>query len=71
MLPMIIHKKYYLPRNGIASVISQLDVRVNGRCIKIYHNNIQIGFTNMPDEIGGVAEPSIMTYYNQFKIVTR
>ena len=25
----------------------------------------------MPDEIGGVAEPSIMTYYNQVKIVTR
>ena len=43
--------------------------------LKKYHNNIQIqqqiGFTNMPDEIGGVADPSIMTYYNQVKIVTR
>ena len=71
---------YYLPRNGIASMISQLDIRVNGRSIQnisqysYLYNAISdwiYNGQNMPDEIGGVADPSLMTYYNQGKIVTR
>ena len=66
-------QSYYLPRNGLASMISQIDVRVNGRSISnvtqysyiynlisdaIYGNNFQ-------DEAGMVADPStIFTYVN-------
>ena len=71
---------YYLPRNGIASMISQLDIRVNGRSIQ---NISQYSYVynaiadwiyngqNIHEDIGGVTDPSIMTYYNQGKIVTR
>ena len=71
---------YYLPRNGIASMISQIDIRVNGRSIQnisqysYVYNAISdwiYNGQNMPDEIAGVADPSLMTYYNQGKIVTR
>ena len=70
----------YLPRGGIASMISQLDVRVNGRSIQnisqysyvwnaindwVYNGN------NMSDEVGAVADPSLMTYYRQGKLYTR
>ena len=71
---------YYLPRNGIASMISQLDIRVNGRSIQnisqysYVYNAISdwiYNGQNIHEDIGGVTDPSIMTYYNQGKIVTR
>ena len=61
-------------------MISQIDVRVNGRSIQnisqysYVYNAISdwiYNGQNMPDEIGAVADPSLMTYYNQGKIVTR
>ena len=71
---------YYLPRNGIASMISQLDIRINGRSIQnisqysYVYNAISdwvYNGSNMQDEVGGVADPSVMTYYKKGKLVTR
>ena len=71
---------YYLPRNGIASMISQLDIRINGRSIQnisqysYLYNTISdwmYNGQNMHEEIGGVADPSLMTYYNKGKLYTR
>ena len=71
---------YYLPRNGIASMISQLDIRINGRSIQniaqysYLYNMISdwvYNGSNLQDEVGGVADPSLMTYYNKGKLYTR
>ena len=71
---------YYLPRNGIASMISQLDIRINGRSIQniaqysYVYNAISdwvYNGSNMPDEVGALADPSAMTYYNKGKLYTR
>ena len=71
---------YYLPRNGIASMISQLDVRINGRSIQniaqysYLYNAISdwvYNGSNMQDEVGALADPSLMTYYNKGKLYTR
>jgi hypothetical protein len=71
---------YYLPRNGIASMISQLDIRINGRSIQnisqysYLYNTISdwmYNGQNMHDEVGGLADPSVMTYYNKGKLYTR
>ena len=68
---------YYLPRNGIASMISQLDIRINGRSIQnisqysYVYNAISdwvYNGSNMQDEVGGVADPSLMTYYMDTKL---
>ena len=62
---------YYLPRNGIASMISQLDIRINGRSIQniaqysYLYNAISdwvYNGSNVQDEVGGLADPSLMTY---------
>ena len=71
---------YYLPRNGIASMISQLDIRINGRSIQnisqysyIYNaiSDWVYNGSNTQDEVGALADPSLMTYYNKGKLVTR
>ena len=71
---------YYLPRNGIASMISQLDIRINGRSIQniaqysYLYNAISdwvYNGSNMQDEVGALADPSLMTYYNKGKLYTR
>lgn len=71
---------YYLPRNGIASMISQLDIRINGRSIQnisqysYVYNAISdwvYNGANLHDEPGGLADPSLMTYYNKGKLYTR
>jgi hypothetical protein len=71
---------YYLPRNGIASMISQLDIRINGRSIQnisqysYVYNAISdwvYNGSNMQDEVGAVADPSLMTFYNKGKLHTR
>ena len=71
---------YYLPRNGIASMISQLDIRVNGRSIQniaqysYVYNAISdwvYNGSNMSDEVGALADPSLMTYYYKGKLYTR
>jgi hypothetical protein len=71
---------YYLPRGGLASMISQLDVRVNGRSIQnisqySYLYNIISDWiyngSNNTDDVGAVADPSLMTYYDKGKLVTR
>ena len=70
---------YYLPRNGIASMISQLDIRINGRSIQnisqysYVYNAISdwiYNGSNMQDEVGALADPSLMTYYNSSLICT-
>jgi hypothetical protein len=71
---------YYLPRGGLASMISQLDVRVNGRSIQnisqysylynIISDWVYNGSTNT-DDVAAVADPSIMTYYDAGRLVTR
>ena len=71
---------YYLPRNGIASMISQLDVRVNGRSISNISNYAYIynaisdwiynGSNNM-DEVGSVADPSTIFTQTNGMIVPR
>ena len=71
---------YYLPRNGIASMISQLDVRVNGRSIQnisqdsyVYNAISDWIYTgsNIQDEVGTLANPSLMTYMYEGKLYTR
>ena len=71
---------YYLPRNGIASMISQLDIRINGRSIQniaqysYVYNAISdwvYNGSNMQDEVGALADPSLMTYYYKGKLYTR
>ncbi len=71
---------YYLPRNGIASMISQLDIRINGRSIQnisqysYVYNAISdwvYNGQNLHDEPGALADPSVMTYYNKGKLHTR
>ena len=71
---------YYLPRNGIASMISQLDIRVNGRSIQniaqysYVYNAISdwiYNGSNIQDEVGALADPSLMTYYFKGKLYTR
>ena len=71
---------YYLPRNGIASMISQLDIRINRRSIQnisqysYVYNAISdwiYNGSNMQDEVGALADPSLMTYYNKGKLYTR
>ena len=71
---------YYLPRGGLSSMISQLDVRVNGRSIQnisqySYIYNIISDWvyngSNNTDDVGGVSDPSVMTYSYQGKIYTR
>ena len=71
---------YYLPRNGIASMISQIDVRINGRSIQnisqysYVYNAISdwiYNGSNIQDEVGAVADPSLMTYYYKGKLYTR
>ena len=71
---------YYLPRNGIASMISQLDIRVNGRSIQ---NIAQYSYvynaitdwicngSNIQDEVGALADQSLMTYMYKGKLYTR
>jgi hypothetical protein len=70
----------YLPRNGIASMISQLDIRINGRSIQniaqysYLYNMISdwvYNGSNLQDEVGAVADPSLMTFYNKGKLYTR
>ena len=71
---------YYLPRNGIASMISQLDIRINGRSIQnisqysYVYNAISdwiYNGSNIQDEVGALADPSLMTYYYKGKLYTR
>ena len=71
---------YYLLRNGIASMISQLDIRINGRSIQnisqysYEYNEISdwiYNGSNMQDEVGALADPSLMTYYYKGKLYTR
>ena len=71
---------YYLPRNGLASMISQIDVRINGRSIQniaqysYLYNMISdwvYNGSNLQDDVGAVADPSLMTYYNKGKLYTR
>jgi hypothetical protein len=69
---------YYLPRGGLASMISQ--IRVNGRSIQniaqysylynIISDWVYNGSTNA-DDVAAVADPSLMTYYDKGKLVTR
>ena len=71
---------YYLPRNGIASMISQLDIRVNDRSIQnisqysYVYNAISdwvYNGSNIQDEVGALADPSLMTYMYKGKLYTR
>jgi len=70
---------YYLPRNGIASLISQLDIRIGGRSIQNisqynYLYNIISDWIfngNNVDEVQGLLDPSLMTTYDNGKIVPR
>ncbi len=71
---------YYLPRNGIASLISQIDIRVGGRSIQNisqynYLYNIITDWiyngSNNCEEIQGVMDPSVMMTYNNGRIVPR
>ena len=73
-------QSYYIPRGGIASMISQLDIRVNGRSIQnisqySYLYNIISDWvyngSNNTDDVGGVADPTLMTYNYKGKIYTR
>jgi hypothetical protein len=74
-------QSYYLPRNGIASMISQLDVRVNGRSIQNISNYSYIynaisdwiyNGSNNPDDVGSVADPStVFTQVNGMIIPRR
>ena len=73
-------KPYYLPQNGIASMISQLDIRINGRSIQniaqysYVYNAISdwvYNGSNMQDEVGALADPLLMTYYYKGKLYTR
>ena len=61
-------------------MISQLDIRINGRSIQniaqysYVYNAISdwvYNGSNMQDEVGAVADPSLMTYYNKGKLYTR
>ena len=64
---------YYLPRGGLSSMISQLDIRVNGRSIQnisqySYIYNIISDWvyngSNNTDDVGGISvEISIILYF--------
>jgi hypothetical protein len=61
-------------------MISQLDIRINGRSIQsiaqysYVYNAIfacVCNGSNMQDEVGALADPSLMTYYYKDKLYTR
>jgi len=70
---------YYLPRNGLASLISQIDIRVGGRSIQniSQYNYLYNAITdwiwngNNADEVQGLIDPSVMVTYDSGRIVPR
>ena len=57
-------------------MISQLDIRINGRCIQnisqySYVYNEISDWINIQDEVGALADPPLMTYYYKGKLYTR
>lgn len=70
---------FYLPRNGLASLISQIDIRVGGRSIQniSQYNYLYNAITdwiyngNNVDEVQGLLDPSVMVSYDNGKIVPR